>query len=717
MKAGGEAAPFNPHQEALKDLYKLEPDECLLRIVEKLRTLLNCEAASILLWDERKQKLQTRYVSGLPSALNTPEEYSSEEGLTGEVIFSGGRWVRCIIDTEAQSVTDAQTQRPLDVGRTNWHNMQAYALSSAFRQLRSMLGAPFYVKGQKLGVVKLINKLDKHRTLDPEGFSVEDVEALTYFHNAIEHIIEVKRNAEQVRSLLFIGQKIISQTSTGAVSDFEEILGAIAASCAETLNYRVCLIRLLDDSGLHVRASGVPLSERYEPNARPSPTLSAIEHKTPLMCAHISEYDSSHLQLETFQERKKIRLHKTDRKFLRFLQQHGLRSFLVVPIIQWGNVLGTIECYTSLPHEFSTQELNAIETYLFPLVITAINNKQHSLLSSLIELQRIGAISGDEGGEERAINGVLMHARSLLGRRLKILAVVFSAKRLAGTQLHCKTLYGAGERELKSVLDVRDYKEFFGEPGGSRQRRVAKDNRGGMRQGHEELDIIKAPVSLDGESDPLGVLLLGVEKSRRGDNFPEQVARISASQLGVTLGNIEEFRRSKRLLKIIDEASHKESLNEIYDFILRQTTDFFGFDFGAISRVDHIGRRVETVMSHSTKPELVDPSRWIHLSSYGWDGDDILTHVLRSKDWVIIDAAEQGEPRDPRLNKEIYGHFNHQDLARIWVPFIFNKAGRGPAQEDGLVLGVIEAGYHRTTQARINPQKSDLFALFVDNCA
>jgi GAF domain-containing protein len=34
-----------------------------------------------------------------------------------------------------------------------------------------------------------------------------------------------------------------------------------------------------------------------------------------------------------------------------------------------------------------------------------------------------------------------------------------------------------------------------------------------------------------------------------------------------------------------------------------------------------------------------------------------------------------------------------------------------------LVLGVIEAGYHRTTQARINRQKRDLFVLFVDNCA
>lgn len=253
--------------------------------------------------------------------------------------------------------------------------------------------------------------------------------------------------------------------------------------------------------------------------------------------------------------------------------------------------------------------------------------------------------------------------------------------------------------------------------GGPGRRGPAGAGSRATKTGRDQLDIIKAQISLDGESAPLGLLLLGVQKAKSSDNFPEQVAQLGASHLGVTLGNIDEFRRSKGLLKIIDEASRMESLNEIYDFILRQTTDFFGFDFGAISRVDHIGRKIETVMTRTVRPGLVDPEKWLHLSRYALDGDDILSWVYREKCSVIVNAAAPGERRDPRLNEELYTRFEHEDLVRIWVPFIFSKAGGGRAPEDELVLGVIEAGYHRTTQERINRQKSELFVLFVDSCA
>lgn len=719
-KAGSGMTFFSPHQETLKELYKLDPDECLRSIASKLRDILNCETVCILLWNEGRQQLITEYESGLPEGLDRPEAYGPQEGVTGKIIFSEGRWVRCVIDIAARRIYDKQMESLIDEGTTKWHNMEAYEQHTP-HGFRSLLGAPFFVRGQKLGAVKLINKLDEQRQLDEEGFGVQDVETLSYFLDAIEHVVGIKRNEKQVQSLLRVGQKIVSSTS-----NYEEILKEIATNCADALNYRICLIRLLEDNGLNIRASNVKLQDEDEPDAKRTPSLRVIEHKIPLKCNyHEGKRKSQHLQLESAEGHKQIKLANVSSSFIRFLNENSLKSFLIVPIIQRGSVIGTIECYTALPREFSAQELDAIRIYVDALVITTLNNRQQLLLTSLIELQRIVTISDEGGGdEEKAILGVLSRTRELLGRRLKILAVIFSEERLARSKLHGRHIYGTTKKELKSALGAKEFEALLGEltcsgkrdPVTSRPRASSRSARGSRETRHEELNIIKVYILPEGEGAPLGLLLLGLQESESTDDFSEQIARLAANHLGVTLANIEEFRRWKGLPKIIHNASRKVSENEIYDFILNQTTDFFGFDFGAISRVDYMGRRIETVKARTVKPDIVEPEKWKGLSRYPLDEDDILNWVYKNKVHEIIDAAGPGEPRDPRLNENIYIPFNHRDLARIWVPFIF-KAGGGGEQEDDLVLGVIEAGYHRQTQERINKQKSDLFVLFVESCA
>src|SRR6185436_9832598 len=77
--------------EALKDLYRLNPDDCLRSIARMLREILNCETVCILLWNDGSQKLVTQYESGLPKILDEPEQYGPAEGVTGKIIFSEGR--------------------------------------------------------------------------------------------------------------------------------------------------------------------------------------------------------------------------------------------------------------------------------------------------------------------------------------------------------------------------------------------------------------------------------------------------------------------------------------------------------------------------------------------------------------------------------------------------------------------------------------------------
>src|SRR5205807_10508354 len=122
----------------------------LRSIASMLRQIINCETICILLWNEGRQKLITEYESGLPSDLENPEEYGPTEGVTGKMIFSEDRLVRCLIDISARQIYDEQTQSYLEEWTTKWHNMEAYERSS-IHGFKSLLGAPLSVGNQKLG--------------------------------------------------------------------------------------------------------------------------------------------------------------------------------------------------------------------------------------------------------------------------------------------------------------------------------------------------------------------------------------------------------------------------------------------------------------------------------------------------------------------------------------------------------------------------------------
>jgi signal transduction histidine kinase/putative methionine-R-sulfoxide reductase with GAF domain len=707
------------HQEMLKELYKLKPDDCLEAIAKMLREILACETVCILLWNEGKQKLITEYSSGMPKELGRPEEYGLNEGLTGRVIFSEGRSVNCLINMAAQEIFDQSTRGHLQDSTTRWENMQAYAQSS-IHGFRSLLGAPLFVRDQKIGAVKLINKLNGQEGLKEEGFDADDLETLSYFLDAIEYVVGIKRHEKQVQSLLGIGQKIIS-----AGFNYDDFLDDTAVRCADAMNYRICIIRILEDKELKLRASSVKLPTPKASVSKNIPSSKAITHKVPLKFIHESESKLTELSLESVESGKKIKLSKVNPEYLEFLRKHSIRSFLVMPLHDGSSVIGTIECYTSLPRDFSLTELNTLRMYIDALIISTLKAREQSLLRNLIEIQRIDTITESKGKESRVIRGVLDHTRALLGRRLKVLSAIFFEDSVAKSGLDCDRLYGSREKVLKSVLGKKRFDRLFGEPSDYRSNtpKSFSVQKHGESKDRQTLDIITVGILPEPEEPPLGLILLGLQNVEGSDNFPSQVAQVSADSLAVTLANIREMKRSKILINMLDIVSKKETLSEIYEFILKKTTDFFGFDFGSITTVDYNNEEIRTVKCHSIKPELVDPNQWKDLSTYHWNDNDILVDVFHKKKPEVIHALTPGETRDPRLNEYIYTTFNHQDLARIWIPFVFRKesstnlAGDEPGHDDESVLGIIEAGFHRQTQARIRARKQDEFVRFIDGCA
>lgn len=735
-EASGRISFATPYPEMLKELYKLNPDNCLRRIAAKIKDIFNCETVCILLWNEGQQQLITEYECGLPPQLERPETYAAHEGLTGKIIFSQNRSVRCVIDIQARKIFDSQSQQYIAEKTIKWDNMAAYRHFSCYGDFKSLLGAPFSVRSQKLGAVKLINKLDAEGRLAEAGFDADDLQRLSYFLEAIEHVVGMKRNEKQVQSLLKIGEKLLNTTS-----DYGEILTAIAANCAEALNYRVCLIRLFEENRLLIKASNLPLQERDALESRNTPASYALKHRLPIRSSPLKpsrtakksrmqgrgeDGDTGQLQMESARGDRKMEFSKLNSRFSRFLHHHGLKSFLVVPIIQQGNAIGTLECYTSLAHEFSSQELDVAQLYIDVVLVTTINNKQQQLLESLIDLQKLGEVADEGGGEEeKVVSGVLRRTRSLLGGKLKVLGVLFSEEQLKRAYLKLESLHQDSSKKLKTALGRKMLEKLLGDlksrsrPGGTQV--FAPPAVSQPQNERESLTLITADIAPESDDAPWGILVVGLQPAHASDTLPMQVAKLSAHQLGVMLGNITKHRRLKKLLEIIDEVSRQETLPQSYQAILQATTGFFGFDFGTISRIDYMNRMVETVLAHSAKFDLVDPNQWLPLSRYEWNKRDILTDVLNTKSAVIINAATAGEPRDERLNEEIYTRFQHQNLARIWVPFIFRRTANdskpNDRQQDDTVLAIIEAGYHRQTQPTINKEKSELFIRFIESCA
>lgn len=176
---------------------------------------------------------------------------------------------------------------------------------------------------------------------------------------------------------------------------------------------------------------------------------------------------------------------------------------------------------------------------------------------------------------------------------------------------------------------------------------------------------------------------------------------------------------------VLDKAMGKESMSDLYELILRETISFFGFDYGAISRVDYKTGRIKTESGKSAHPHLVNPEDWMTESDYSLADGDILVDLTRKKRSEVISGPEVEKNWDARLNRDIYNKYNHKELVRIYVPFIIREAGSAGPQEGGgeakaveeKVVGVIEAGYHISRRGHISEEKRALFELFVSYCA
>lgn len=187
--------------------------------------------------------------------------------------------------------------------------------------------------------------------------------------------------------------KALSKISKAIVSDLylEDILRLIVTVTAETMRSNICSIMLIDEkkNELTIRATQ-SISEEYT-KKMPLKVGEGIAGKV--------VKENKAMAIKDVTKEKEYR-HKDIAK------KAGLCSLLCVPLAVKGKVIGVINCYTSLPHEFTEAEIDLL-TSIGNQAAVAIENTELMVRSKVIQ-------------EELETRKRLERAKGILMRQQKI---------------------------------------------------------------------------------------------------------------------------------------------------------------------------------------------------------------------------------------------------------------------------------------------------------
>lgn len=349
------------HQDVLKilrDLSGKDPHLFLQSVANVIRLTINCETACILLWDDQERLLITQYHSGLPKKLIGRERYEYDQGFTGKYVFKQGAIRRGLVDFTNEIIKDVDRAKPIRDRSIRWDHMQRYKENSRFKDFKSLLCVPLSVRSEKLGVIKLINRLHSDKNhLDPRGFKLKDVRALRLFLDSIEHVVETKIHEDRIEEFHNVSKEIANSEF-----NYVRLLSKVAGSCARAMNSTLCVIRLVD--GLVIKG---PAAEDRPWNKDPNPSFAI---KCALAENTVVKWSTKSGVIDTVDG-------KVLSKDKPLLAADGIRSFVMAPVTYQNRAVGTIECYSSLPRRFASRELEVVESF------------GSSLVSSIFQRQRV----------------------------------------------------------------------------------------------------------------------------------------------------------------------------------------------------------------------------------------------------------------------------------------------------------------------------------------
>ena len=199
----------------------------------------------------------------------------------------------------------------------------------------------------------------------------------------------------------------LSKISNAITSELyiEDILRLIVIVTAQMMKSKICSLMLVDEKKgeISIRATQ-SMSEEY--NKKPPLKIGegvvgmAVLDKKPITIMDVTAKDSGY-------------------KYRDIAAKAGLKSFLCVPMIVKGKVIGVIDCYTQKPHKFTDTEINILTAVANQAAVAIENTEllvktkviQEELESRKIVEKAKGILMSQQGlSEEEAFKRIQRHS-------------------------------------------------------------------------------------------------------------------------------------------------------------------------------------------------------------------------------------------------------------------------------------------------------------------
>jgi signal transduction protein with GAF and PtsI domain len=249
----------------------------------------------------------------------------------------------------------------------------------------AFLSVPITLKGEVVGVVNIHHKKAHEHESSEIELAETIADEIAGLINQSRLSVTAKKKSLQLETLARMSQSI----AQGAY--LREILQLIVTMTAEMMGSKICSLMLLDEKTKELKIEATQsLSEEYRSkppvHVRSSVSGRAVLEKKPIVVPDVTQ----------------------DPQFgyPEIAKKENLRSLLVVPMLIKDRAIGVVNCYTSLVHNFTSDEIQLLQ---------AVSNQAAVAIEHTRAIEK--ALAAEEALETRKVieraKGILMRQQGL----------------------------------------------------------------------------------------------------------------------------------------------------------------------------------------------------------------------------------------------------------------------------------------------------------------
>jgi two-component system, sensor histidine kinase PdtaS len=318
--------------------------EAMLQFIAEIAVRVSgTESSSIYIFDQSKENLVLKAVCDAPGDLVGRLSLKIGEGITG--------WV-------------ARELLPVAIERDAFQDPRFKALPDLRdQQCHSFLSVPMRAQNEIIGVLNV-------KTRRPHHYPARTIRLLQSVASQAAAAVQGIRHQESmaVKSTQLSAISEVSKTVTSNLY-LEEILQLIVAMTAQTFNFKICSIMLLDENRQELVIKATQSKSRdyvSKPNLKVGESIAgrAVQEARALTILDVKK--------------------TPDYRFPDIAEKEGLCSMACIPLTSREQVIGVLNCYTEQPKVFSEEEIASLATMANQAAI-AITNAKLMVRSAIIQ--------------------------------------------------------------------------------------------------------------------------------------------------------------------------------------------------------------------------------------------------------------------------------------------------------------------------------------------